>query len=247
MSELRLNCQSFGRRTLSVLPGSPAGLTERENANKGFIISWPFHTRRHLPRYDEGAAASLAALFPSVYHLLLSSTPTYFQLLSLIICLSISITLGPNEGLFPLKCVRGTGDGDDETTSCAPALPLTFLVSLSIYTSLCALLSLFRCLPVHLTVGIKELSLNCCHCQWLSCLPWVSTLPASSPYTGINEPCGGNDGYQWTEEMEWQRGAKVWCTWGKGRGGGEREREQQGSRQLSLLWCSLTHYGHPAL
>lgn len=142
-----------------MLPGNPAGLNEEENANKAFIISWPFHRRRYRPRYDEGVTASLAVLSPSTYHLFLSSTPTYFWPPSHIVCPSISITLGPNEGSFPVKCVRGSGDGDGNVglTSWAPVLPLTFLVCLHPLPP--ALSSL--CLDVYLSICL--LILRSCH------------------------------------------------------------------------------------
>lgn len=106
------------------------------------------------------------------------------------------------------------------------------LPCLSPSASLCGLLPLFRCLPVHLTVGIKKLSVNRCQCQWLSCHP-----PSSSLNTGPNEPCGGNDSllYSLRRWSDNGGGAKVWSSWGTHRGG----ESAWGSRQLSRLWCCI--------
>lgn len=112
---------------------------------------------------------------------------------------------------------------DVETTSWVPALPLTFLVFLHP-----PLLSLFRCLPVCLTAGIKDLSLNCCQRNWLSCLPRVPTPPQAPSVQALMSPAAETTASytSWAEKTEWQWGAKVWCSWGTGSEGDGATGEQ---------------------
>ena len=103
-----------------------------------------------LPLISSACLHSSVFLLPSHSGLMRTFIPT-----EVCVCVCVCVWLR----------VRGRGGYQlsSSTTSDLPCLsPSAFLR---------ALLSLFSCLPVHLTVGIKELSLNCCQCQWLSCLP----------------------------------------------------------------------------
>lgn len=195
MRNTRLNCQVFrGRRTLSELPGSPAQLTETESANKGFIISWPFHRRWYLPLDMMRVSKPLTLSFP-LPPLPLISSISMFRLPSHSVLMRTFISTEVCE-VQSMRMRRQK----------PPAELLHYLwPSSSPSIHLPALFSLFRCLPVHLTAGIKKLSLNCCRCPTSAVMPPSSQLPPSCCLsTGPNEPCGGNDSLLYNPSWEYR-------------------------------------------
>lgn len=115
--------------------------------------------------------------FPT--RLSLSPTPTYFQRLSLFV-FPLPLRSVLMRTFIPTEvCVRGPNE-DVETTSWAHALPPDLPPLLPPSACLRALLSLNRCLPVHLTGGIVELSPNRHLWQRLSRHTLECRLPPSS-------------------------------------------------------------------
>lgn len=129
----------------------------------------------------------------------------------------------PNEALFPLKQLHGAGKEDAGTARWVHPQLLTFSVSLHP-----PLFYPFRCSPVHVTVDIRKLSLNCCRCQWLSCPPRVLAPLQSSKAQALISPAREMPASYaaWAENVgvTKKRGAKVRCTQGKVR---EEKREQE--------------------
>lgn len=118
---------------------------------------------------------------------------------------------------------------DGETTSWALVLPLD-LPRLPPSASLRALLYLFTCLPVHLTLGITEPSLSMTAASAPS-VDFTLKLSQALMRTAAEAPLSG---LRWHEVLTGEKcdahGEKVQD---------EREREQQGSRQLSRLWRGI--------
>ena len=103
-----------GRRTPCGLPGALQGERREKTLTKASSSPDLSTDTGAFPNMMKVSQPLLLSFPP---HLLLSSSRTYFQCPSLFVCLSTSITLCPNEGLFRLECVRGTGYEDVETTS----------------------------------------------------------------------------------------------------------------------------------